>query len=73
VISTADLSVTVWSDTPIARFVDLRPVTLEKAGVDVGKLTFSVGDRTMEVPIELTATIDDPGAWWRLTHPEELF
>lgn len=73
VISTADLSVTVWSDTPIARFVDVRPVTLEDAGVDVGKLSFSVGDRTMEVPIELTATIDDPGAWWRLTHPDELF
>lgn len=73
VVATADTVVVVWSDTPISRFVDVVPVTLEKAGVDVGKLTFSVGDRTIEVPIELTTTIDDPGAWWRLTHPDELF
>jgi len=73
VVATADSSVIVWSDTPISRFVDVRPVTLAAAGTDVGKLTFTVGTRTIEVPIELTKTIDDPGAWWRLTHPDELF
>lgn len=73
VVATADSSIIVWSDTPITRFVDVRPVTLENSGVDVGKLTFAVGGRTIEVPIELTTTIDDPGAWWRLTHPDELF
>jgi D-alanyl-D-alanine carboxypeptidase (penicillin-binding protein 5/6) len=73
VVATADSSAIVWSDTPITRFVDVRPVTLENAGVDVGKLTFTVGDRVIEVPIELESTIDDPGAWWRLLHPDELF
>ena len=73
VVATADSSVVVWSDTPISRFVDVRPVTLAAAGTDVGKLTFTVGTRTIEVPIELTRSIDDPGVWWRLTHPDELF
>ncbi len=73
VVATADSSVVVWSDTPIGRFVDVRPITLATAGTDVGKLTFTVGTRSIEVPIELSATIDDPGPWWRLTHPDELF
>lgn len=73
VVATTDSSVVVWSDTPISRFVDIKPVSLEEAGVDVGKLTFSVDGRTIEVPIELSATIDDPGPWWRLTHPADLF
>jgi len=73
IVATADSSVVVWSDTPIARFVDVRPVTLAAAGTEVGKLTFTVGTRTIEVPIALTKSIDDPGAWWRLTHPDELF
>ena len=73
VVATADSSVVVWSDTPISRSVEVRPVTLATAGTDVGKLTFTVGTRSFEVPIELVTTIDDPGAWWRLTHPDELF
>jgi len=73
VVATADSSIVVWSDTPISRFVDLQPVTLATAGTDVGAVTFTVGARTIEVPIELTTTIDDPGAWWRLSHPDELF
>ena len=73
VVATADSSVVVWSDTPIARFVDVQPVTLAAAGTEVGKLTFTVGTRTIEVPIALTKPIDDPGVWWRLTHPDELF
>jgi serine-type D-Ala-D-Ala carboxypeptidase (penicillin-binding protein 5/6) len=73
VVATADTQVIVWSDTPITRFIDVQPVTLAAAGLRVGKLTFLVGERSIEVPIELTATIDDPGAWWRLTHPDELF
>ena len=73
VVATADSSVIVWSGTPVSRFVDVRPITLAAAGTDVGKVTFTVGARTIEVPIELTKTIDDPGAWWRLTHPDELF
>jgi serine-type D-Ala-D-Ala carboxypeptidase (penicillin-binding protein 5/6) len=72
-VATADARVIVWSDTPITRFIDVEPVTLATAGTPVGKLSFVVGDRTIEVPIELTTTIDDPGAWWRLTHPDELF
>jgi D-alanyl-D-alanine carboxypeptidase (penicillin-binding protein 5/6) len=73
VVATASASVVLWGDTPIHRFIDTVPITLEEAGTDVGKLSFAVGSRTIEVPIELSSSIDDPGAWWRLTHPTELF
>jgi len=53
--------------------VKARPVTFGSKGDDVGMLTFTVGTSTIEVPIELDATIDDPGPGWRLSHPTELF
>lgn len=73
VVATETVSMVVWSNTAITRFIDVKPVTLAPAGTDVGSLTFTVGDRTVEVPIEVESTLDDPGSWWRLTHPGELF
>ncbi|HWR86313.1 MAG TPA: D-alanyl-D-alanine carboxypeptidase, partial [Rhodoglobus sp.] len=58
---------------PVSAAVDVRPVTLAEAGTDVGTVTFSFAERTVTVPLALDATIDDPGAWWRLTNPAELF
>jgi serine-type D-Ala-D-Ala carboxypeptidase (penicillin-binding protein 5/6) len=73
VVATETVSMVVWSDTAISRFIDVKPVTLADAGTDVGFLTFTIGDRIVEVPIEVETTLDDPGSWWRLTHPGELF
>lgn len=65
--------VVVWADTPISLVVQARPVTLGAKGEDIGMLNFTVGDETIAVPLELDATIDDPGPGWRLSHPTELF
>lgn len=73
VVSTTSASVVVWSDTPVSMLVEARPVTLERAESEVGTLEFTVGAQHVEVPLELESEIDDPGAWWRLTHPSELF
>jgi D-alanyl-D-alanine carboxypeptidase (penicillin-binding protein 5/6) len=73
VVATKNASVVIWADTPITLLVQAAPVTLEPAGTDVGSLSFSVGTRTIEVPLELKSGIEDPGVWWRLTHPTELF
>ena len=53
--------------------VSTSAVGLSEAGSEVGSITYTVGDETIAVPLELTDTIDDPGAQWRLTHPAELF
>lgn len=72
VVATLDATVVVWADTPITLLVESSAVTLQAAGSKVGTLSFSAGTRTVEVPLALESEIDDPGAWWRLTHPGEL-
>ena len=73
VVATTNASIVVWADTPITLLVEARPITLERAGAAVGSLHFSAGTQSVEVPLELESEIDDPGAWWRLTHPAQLF
>jgi serine-type D-Ala-D-Ala carboxypeptidase (penicillin-binding protein 5/6) len=72
-VAASTLSVVAWSATPIAVATSSEAVRLAEEGTEVGTLRFTVGDRTMQVPLRLDSTIDDPGAWWRLTHPFELF
>ena len=72
-VAASTLSVVVWSATPITVVSSPEDVQLADAGAPVGSLRFTVGDRTLEVPLELSSTIDDPGALWRLSHPLELF
>ena len=72
-VASEDASVAVWSATPVTAAIDVDEVHLATKGADVGTLTFTVGTRTVTVPLTLSATIDDPGPWWRLTNPAELF
>ncbi|MBC7591986.1 MAG: D-alanyl-D-alanine carboxypeptidase [Salinibacterium sp.] len=72
-VAASTLRVVVWSATPISGAVRPEAVQLAEAGTDVGSLAFTIGDRTEEVPLKLSDTIADPGPWWRLTHPLELF
>lgn len=66
-------SIVVWADTPVSVQVTTDEVRLATSGTRVGQLTFTIGNRTVVVPLELVGEIDDPGAWWRLTNPAELF
>jgi D-alanyl-D-alanine carboxypeptidase (penicillin-binding protein 5/6) len=63
----------LWAGAPVVNGIQLDPVSLGAAGTDVGDVTFTVGERTFTTDLVLDATIDDPGPWWRLTHPFELF
>jgi serine-type D-Ala-D-Ala carboxypeptidase (penicillin-binding protein 5/6) len=72
-VAASSLSVVVWSATPITVEAATEDVRLASVGAEVGSLRFTVGDRTLEVPLTLSSTIDDPGPWWRLSHPFELF
>jgi D-alanyl-D-alanine carboxypeptidase (penicillin-binding protein 5/6) len=65
-------SIVVWSDTPVDVEVTADPVATAEAGTQVGVATVRAGAQVIEVPLELDATIDDPGAWWRLTNAGAL-
>ena len=66
-------TVLVWGQTPVTLLVDAEDITTATRGADAGELQFTIGTETVVVPLELTATVDDPGPWWRLTNPASLF
>ncbi|GAB2458886.1 D-alanyl-D-alanine carboxypeptidase (penicillin-binding protein 5/6) [Conyzicola lurida] len=72
-VAAATTSVVVWADTPVTSAIETDEVGVAKKGADVGDVTFTVGDERIVVPLELASTIDDPGAFWRLTNPAALF
>ena len=72
-VAAKDATTVVWSDAPVATSIDTDDVGVAKKGTDVGTATFTVEGEQISVPLELAATIDDPGPWWRITNPGALF
>ncbi|WP_394551851.1 D-alanyl-D-alanine carboxypeptidase family protein [Agromyces sp. MMS24-JH15] len=70
--TTQAASVIVWSDTPVTVEVQAEPITLVEDGDDVGVAVVHAGDQAITVPLEIDGTVEDPGAWWRLTNPGGL-
>ena len=62
-----------WSDAPITSTMTVSDVTQAKDGTKVGSITFTAENRTVTVPLVLDGSITAPDAWWRITHPQELF
>lgn len=62
-----------WGAADISVEVELAEVRTGVAGEGAGTATFRAGDRSVTVPLELAGDLADPGPWWRLTHPAELF
>jgi D-alanyl-D-alanine carboxypeptidase (penicillin-binding protein 5/6) len=65
-------SVLTWSDTPVSTTFRIDPLTSGEAGDVVGEITWTVGGSSQSVPLVLSADVEPPDAWWRLTHPSEL-
>jgi D-alanyl-D-alanine carboxypeptidase (penicillin-binding protein 5/6) len=70
--ATDGATVVVWSDTPVDVAVSAPPVTLAADGTAAGTAVVTAGTQRIEVPLELDGTLEDPGAWWRLTNPGAL-
>lgn len=66
------ITAVLWNGADIELQHELTEIRLAEPGTDVGDLTFTVGDRTFRTDLVLDAAIDDPGPWWRLSHPFEL-
>lgn len=62
-----------WGGAPVTALVEVEDVRVGAAGDPVGDIVFTSGSRTVTVPLELSADLDDPGPWWRLTNPVALF
>ena len=71
-VAAEDASVLVWGDETVEASVETDDVGAAPAGTRVGDVTFTVDGERHVVPLELDATIGEPGAWWRLTHPDEV-
>ncbi|MCU1405586.1 MAG: D-alanyl-D-alanine endopeptidase [Glaciihabitans sp.] len=72
-VAAESASAVVWSDSPVTAVVTAEPLSLATAGEDAGSVAFSVGGQTVDVPLEVAGTMEAPSAWWRLTHPGDLF
>lgn len=62
-----------WGGAPVTVEVVTEELRTGTAGADVGDLVFTSGPATVRVDLELSADLDDPGPWWRLTNPVALF
>lgn len=67
------VTVLTWAGAPVEVEVVTEEVRTGTAGEDVGDIRFTAGPTSVTIDLELSADLDDPGPWWRLTHPAELF
>jgi D-alanyl-D-alanine carboxypeptidase (penicillin-binding protein 5/6) len=65
-------SIRTWSDTPITVAMDTSTPTTYEDGESVGTITWSAGPNTATVDVTIEGGMEQPTAWWRLTHPGEL-
>jgi serine-type D-Ala-D-Ala carboxypeptidase (penicillin-binding protein 5/6) len=72
-VSTAPSSMLVWSNAPITVTTQTAPMRVGAAGETIGTVTFTQGKTVVKQPLTLAKAIDDPGFWWRFTHPLTLF
>ena len=62
-------SVVVWAGMPVAMAVNVDPISTGEFGQRVGTITYTIDDVTKKVSLTLDDPLEDPGPWWRLSHP----
>ncbi|MDN4639570.1 D-alanyl-D-alanine carboxypeptidase [Agreia sp. PsM10] len=73
IVAATDEDALVWSNDPVAVDASADDVVTARSGVDVGTIRYTVDGRTEQVALELDGTLEDPGFWWRVGHPELVF
>ncbi len=71
-VAAEDADLLVWGDKTVTSALQTDEVGPDAAGDEVGTVRFDVGGEEVDVPLVLDATIPEPGAWWRLTHPQDV-
>lgn len=73
VVPVETVTAAVWAGGSVDSEATVENVHLVGEGDHVGTLTFRVGERTILVDLAVAGEIDDPGPWWRLSNPGQLF
>ena len=73
VVTDADVRVALWNGAGATASTSLELGDETDAGAKVGTLTADGPLDDAETSISLTKELTQPSAWWRLTHPLELF
>ncbi|GAA4264668.1 D-alanyl-D-alanine carboxypeptidase [Frondihabitans peucedani] len=63
----------VYGDVGVTAVPTLEKVGSARAGSTVGRLRVRIGGQTTTVPLKLDRPVTEPGAWWRITNPGEVF
>lgn len=67
-----NLALTTWAGSTVTAYVGSRPIA---ADAEAGQIVGSISPQTsilydkQSIPIKLTAAVQPPTAWWRLSHP----
>jgi len=67
-VSTKDVKVLVWSNTPISETVQADKITTVKSSEQKGDMVIKVGNKTIQQPLITSGAIDNPSILWRLFH-----
>lgn len=73
IVTDTDASVILWNGTSGAVTASLDLGDARAAGAAVGRLDVKGPLNAATVGVHLTADVPDPDAWWRLTHPLQLW
>lgn len=73
VVTGADASLLVYGPAKVTSSVVTKPLSDARDGAKVGTVTFCAGTQVTSVPLVLKGSITPPSAWWRLTHPQQVF
>jgi len=73
VVTASDVSVLLWNGADATGAADLALGDARDAGESAGTLTLTGPLDEASTDVTLTAALGEPDAWWRFTHPLELF
>lgn len=73
IVTTEDANVILWNGGAGTATVDFSLGEARDQGADVGTLSVQGPLDSSTVSLELASDIEPPSAWWRLTHPLDLF
>ena len=73
IVTADDAAVILWNGAAGTVATDFALGDARTEGADVGTLAVQGPLDATEVPLTLAADIEPPSAWWRLTHPLDLF
>jgi D-alanyl-D-alanine carboxypeptidase (penicillin-binding protein 5/6) len=73
IVTRDDADVILWNGGAGAVTTTFSLADARDEGEDVGTLSVAGPLDSTSTPLELAADIEPPSAWWRLTHPLDLF